>query len=584
MKKQSRKAKTASRHISSLWNEKTKYFFVFVLLALIPLQALTSIRWKSATVEEGVHLAAGAYYLKTGDFEKIPGYPPLIRMWISLPAWLSGVKIPDEKLSPDDMYPFEFGARFLYEYNDADSVLFKGRSMVVLLSLLLGFYVFRLTKDLFGWEAALISLLFYCFCPNILANSRITTLDLPLTAFFFITLFYYRRALRNDGKTGIILSGVFAFLTLSAKYSGILLFPVLCILNMALFFINRKQPGSIRPSLRSWKIFVFVLFFSVFMINLEYGFKGSFGNIKTYYESLPKNQHNIIETIIPESVSKVPVLFSFPLPVPREYLRGLDLTIYYDLKVIHPNWYLGKLYMNGEHWWHYYLTAMGLKLPPASLIMILSALFAGTYIFLKHPDKKEEVSILFTPCLIFFLFFSFICHSQLGLRLILPVFPFLFTACGFSTQYLLSKKRAGYFILPVLMGWYLFSSISIYPHYLSYFNEIAGGPVKGIEYFADSNLDWGQDIKGLKKYMNEKGIKEINLIYYGPNGIPETNYYGIKTAQKDRISDSPWAVSATWLYYADTEPFKSDIPFSLKSRIPDDRIGYSINVYLPKNH
>ena len=582
MKKKNLKIKAADQHRPSLWNQKTKYLLVFVILALIPVQALTSIRWKSATVEEGVHLAAGAYYLKTGDFEAIPGYPPLIRMWMSLPAWLSGVKIPDEKLSTEDMYPFDYGARFLYEFNDADSILFMGRFMVVALSLILGLYVFRLTKDFFGWEAGLFSLLFYVFCPNILAHSRLATLDLSLTAFFFITLFYYRRAVINSGWLNVFLSGTFAFLTINAKYTGLLLFPVLCILNIFLFLMNKKNKKPDSPARRSWNILLFVLCFSFFMINVEYGFRGSFGSIKTYRNSFPENQQNPTESIIPKSVSQIPILSSVPLPVPYGYLRGIDLTIYYDLKVNHPNWYLGKLYMDGEHWWHYYLTAIALKLPVASLIIISFALYMCFFIF-RHPGKMEMACFLFIPSSILFLFFAFICHSQLGLRLILPAFPFLFTACGFSTQYLLGKNRTGYLILSVLMIWYIFSSISIYPHYLSYFNEIAGGPIKGVEYFADSNLDWGQDIKGLKKYMKEKNIQEINLIYYGPNGPLETKYYGIKTAEMDRKPDLPWAISATWLYYADLEPFKSNVPFSLKKRKPDDRIGYSINIYWPES-
>lgn len=564
------------------WNEKTKYFLIVVLVALIPVQALTSIRWKSATFEEGVHLAAGAYYLETGNYDKIPGYPPLTRMWLSLPAWLSNAKIPDRELSPLDMYPFEFGARFLYEYNDADFLLFQGRSMVVILSMLLGFYVFRMTKDLFGWNASIIALVLYVFCPNILAHSRLATLDLPLTAFFFITLFYYRRALIRPDNSSMVLSGVFAFLTINAKYTGLILFPVLCSLTIAHFIIADQQHRDRHPLLRSWKIFAFVCFFSIFLVNLEYSFQGSFESIQTYHVSLPKNHQNRMETIIPETFSKLPVLSSIPLPIPHEYFRGLDMTIYYDLNVPHPNWYFGKRYSYGEHWWHYYITAMTLKLPVAFLITILIALIVGVTACVYDPGKIEVFLFLFIPIFIFFLYFSLVCHSQLGLRLILPIFPFLFAVSGFSTQYLLQQKRPGFFLLSFLMIWYIFSSVTIFPHYLSYFNEIAGGPDRGSDYFADSNLDWGQDLKGLKKYMTEKGIKQINLIYYGPNGTFETNYYDIKLPQKYEKSTFPWAISATWLYYAEDNFMKCSVPFSLTSRKPDDRIGYSINVYLPE--
>ena len=136
-------------------------------------------------------------------------------------------------------------------------------------------------------------------------------------------------------------------------------------------------------------------------------------------------------------------------------------------------------------------------------------------------------------------------------------------------------------ILAALTGWFILSSILIHPHYLSYFNELGGGPEKGIHYFADSNIDWGEDIKGLKAYMDMKGIPEINLMYYGPNGSPETRYYGIRQAPPERVDRSPWAISATWLYYADIDSIRKAIPFSLKTRRPDDTIGHSIYIYLP---
>ena len=76
-------------------------------------------------------------------------------------------------------------------------------------------------------------------------------------------------------------------------------------------------------------------------------------------------------------------------------------------------------------------------------------------------------------------------------------------------------------------------------------------------------------------------MPEINLMYYGPNGSPETRYYGIAQAPPERIARRPWAISATWLYYADIDAIREAIPFSLKTRQPDDTIGHSIYIYLP---
>jgi hypothetical protein len=50
----------------------------------------------------------------------------------------------------------------------------------------------------------------------------------------------------------------------------------------------------------------------------------------------------------------------------------------------------------------------------------------------------------------------------------------------------------------VLAAWYALGTLRVYPHFLSYFNELAGGPAGGVRYLSDSNLEWGQDVAGLR--------------------------------------------------------------------------------------
>lgn len=504
-----------------------------VLLASIPIQALFSIRQKSATFEEAVHLAAGAHYLKTWDMEACPGYPPLVRMWEALPLAVSGVQLPDAPLSPTEMYPFEYATNFLYELNDADFTLFLGRVMVVILSLLLGIYVYRFAKDLFGPSAALLSLFLCAFSPNLLAHARLATLDMALTAFLFITVFYFHRACRDGGWRNLLLAALFACLAVSTKYTAWLLFPVLLAWNI-----------------RKARLTLVMLIACVLAINLQYGFKGTFRQASEPYQS----------TMMKEGIP--------PLPLPDAYLRGLDLTIYFDRDYNHPNWYLGQLYMENEHWWHYYLTALALKVPLPMLALFLMTLLQAVLVARKEKGKL----LLFVPCAVFLLFFSLICNSQLGLRLLLPAFPFAFVATGFLAPYLFRKALPRRLLLTGLLGWYLAASLFIHPHYLSYFNVLAGGPARGIDYLADSNLDWGQDLKGLKAYMDDQGWKQVRMLYYGPDGTKEPAYYGIDAAPAN-AAHVPWAVSATWLYYPRYSFFKE--------REPDGRIGYSILVYDP---
>lgn len=54
-----------------------------------------------------------------------------------------------------------------------------------------------------------------------------------------------------------------------------------------------------------------------------------------------------------------------------------------------------------------------------------------------------------------------------------------------------------------------------HPDHLAFFNELVGGPDQRYHYLVDSNLDWGQDLKGLKEYLDERGIGRVKLSYFG---------------------------------------------------------------------
>ena len=80
------------------------------------------------------------------------------------------------------------------------------------------------------------------------------------------------------------------------------------------------------------------------------------------------------------------------------------------------------------------------------------------------------------------------------------------------------------FCLCAAAGWYVFSAVRIYPDYLAYFNELAGGPQNGYKYLDDSNLEWGQDLKRLAAY--QKQYPEMKVLYSWDYSNP--SYYGVQ--------------------------------------------------------
>ena len=56
-------------------------------------------------------------------------------------------------------------------------------------------------------------------------------------------------------------------------------------------------------------------------------------------------------------------------------------------------------------------------------------------------------------------------------------------------------------------------SIGTHPHYLAYFNQIARENEHA--FLGDSNLDWGQDLANLGRYVRDKKIEDLHLYYFG---------------------------------------------------------------------
>jgi hypothetical protein len=144
-------------------------------------------------------------------------------------------------------------------------------------------------------------------------------------------------------------------------------------------------------------------------------------------------------------------------------------------------------------------------------------------------------------------------------------------------------------LIAILMLWQVFSIASIYPHFLAYFNELTGGPDKGYIYVVDSNLDWGQELKRLNQWVNQKGIDKIYLDYFGgadPNYYLKDKYNGwwCERPSSELPKGSYLAVSATFLQNGRGKPVSN---FSqtkncykwLDDYQPVEKIGYSIFIF-----
>jgi hypothetical protein len=234
-------------------------------------------------------------------------------------------------------------------------------------------------------------------------------------------------------------------------------------------------------------------------------------------------------------------------------------------------------------WWYYFPVTMLLKTPLLTFAMLALALWDTV----RGKRWAAEAPVLTFPVVYVLLALS--SPLNIGYRYLLPIIPFLLLYGGkvagltwIRPSWLRTK------LLPLFLTIYAGVSLWLHPHYLAYFNVLAGGPSGGHRYLVDSNLDWGQDLKLLSEYLDEQGLDNVWLGYFGS---ADPSYYGIgfrhlfppgssRTAEDFApISPAPgwYAISATALQ----GPFsvEADVLDWFRRHDPVAKIGYSIFVY-----
>lgn len=507
-----------------------------VCLAAFLVKAVTSLTLESATWDETTYFGLGKYILQYHRWDA-PGailHPPLSYYIHDLPLLFYST---DESVLTN--YPSrtdpEFATSSIFRgqallaspANQGDRLLILSRLMMVLTGVLLGWFVYLWSYSLYGKWGAMLAIMLYSFSPNILANACLITPDITFATFSFITLYYFWRLLKENRIRDAVLGGICFGLALLSKHTALLLFPI-CFLLATVWWTKQK---TLKP--------LFCLIFIV--IGIVILFLGYGMDLQPYFDGISYQ--------VASSES-------------------------------HQAFLMGKYSNTG--WWYYYLMVFLVKTPIATMVFLILAFF----LFLRQVRTGAWIDEMFLlmPAAIIFCFFS-LSHGAVGMRYILPVYPFLFVFAGRSVQTFLSNKwLAGLSV--AMAGWYIGASCYIHPYYLAYFNELAGGPDNGYKFLVDCNLDWGQDLKGLATYMQEHGITRINLSYFGTdsparyginyNWLPSCILVNPEPQQK--LPTSGWfAISATnlqGLYFTDQNLFAR-----FKELKPVAKIGYSIFIY-----
>lgn len=527
--------------------------------------------WRESNIgDEPVELAAGYSYLKTGDFRMNPEHPPLAKMLAALPLLALHPALPLDSPFWTRGDEYGFGVRFFQQNSGSlDTILFAARLTSILLTVCLGLAIAIWTRAAFGPGAALLALTLYAFDPTVGAHGHYVKNDLPVTLFGFLAAIAWGAFLIRPGTRRLALAGVALGLAVATKFSALFLLPVLAILYAIRWWQGQKGL-SLRHGLGSVLAAALLAGGVVFLLYgaLAWSHGVRLGGIdaRACRDLLDRDPARAMARLVSRGVLRV-----------HPFLEGLIVLVDHNT-IGHPAYLLGKHGTTG--WWYYFPVAFAVKTPAATLALLAVAIL----LLLRRLWNTRLRAAPFpwfvaaVPAAVFGAF-SMASHLNMGIRHLLPIWPFVFILGAAALARMRFRYRPA--ILALLVAALAAESLSIGPHYLAFFNVLAGGPAHGPAILADSNIDWGQDAKNLAAWLHARGISQVCLDYFGTADIGRLGVRGPslpatwETGRRASL-DCVAAISTNILYDAFSDPRQHAW---LRALHPTARIGYSIYVY-----
>jgi hypothetical protein len=539
--------------------------------------------------------------------------------------------------------------------NDSDDLLFWGRMPILLLGTVIGVFVFVWARNLFGLTGAVLPTALFCFEPNFIAHSGLVTTDIGVTLFMFGALYFLWRAFRCFRLPNLIATSIFVGLALASKFSAVLLVPMFLLLGLVKIVTSAPWAVSWRPGRpfirRSEKAIAVLGFFgctAVISYTVVWGMydfrfcpvndanraarhEASVSDelppdFKATFPQHPPGYFPTESSIKRLAATKQLVRNGNANPSPAEISSATaagqlgpvgKLLLFMNQHRLLPDAYLygatdvasglvqTNAFLRGQYsstgFRTFFLWTFLLKTPVVTMVLIIAALIL---VLRNWRESQAWAPFILIPIAVY-CGFALASNISLGHRHLLPIYPFLFVMCGALTaRWEQWRPKVRFLTATIALGLVAISSsfvfrplCMVYPHYLAYFNELAGGPPNGYKSLVDSNLDWGQDLKGLKTGLAEAGIEETAPLYLSYFGTADPRYYGIRhinlpggyvfapqVKTLDLRTPCYLAISATNLQGVYFGPEFRD-PYSelLKDAKLVTTIGYSIFVYsVPK--
>jgi 4-amino-4-deoxy-L-arabinose transferase-like glycosyltransferase len=489
---------------------------VVFLLLVLEFQLLYSVKHESLTFDEGDHIFAGFMSLKHHDLGLNPEHPPLVKMIAAIPLLRMNLHEPQlqNRYFKTESY---LGGRDLIFQNDHETVIFRARMAASFFALLVALLAFLTAREMFSTGAGFIALVLIVFEPNFLAHGALVTTDTGAAASLLASIYAFYRYVKSPSWGRVVVLGLAAGLFFIVKHSAVLLPPMLFLLAIT-ELLRRRHPGDetrLHHAARLAGAIVVAGVIAVAVMWVCYGFRYSArpagSQLNPPLESTLGNLHS--------TEAKAITLMARWKLLPESWLYGLA-----DVRSVAntwPSYMFGKIYAHGV--WFYFPVAFVIKGTLTTLIflpLIVYAVATG-----KLRGWREILFLSLPPA--FYFCISMTSSLNIGVRHILLVFIFVLVLAGGAAWSLIRNDRRWTWPIAALVLFHVVSSFRAFPtSYIPYANEFWGGSANIHKYLTDSTTDWGQQLKAVKRYVDERGIKECWFAYTAEPLIP-FHAYGI---------------------------------------------------------
>jgi len=489
------------------------------IVAILLIVNATCLAWgaytHSPTFDEMAYLPAGLSHWYFGRFELAPVSPPLVRLVAAAPVALSSPRNDWRRYDPsptsrsEHMVGQDFananGKRTLWFFTLA-------RWACIPFSILGGWVSYSWARKLYGDPAGLLALVLWCFSPGLLAHGQLMTPDMGTTSLGVAAGYCFWRWTKRPSWPRAFWAGISlgaAELAKSTLLIFFLLWPALWIVQK----LCAKERRSCRAYLGEASQLAATLVCAVYLMNLGYLFNGSFQPLREYRFVSRTLGGEAAELSGEGNRFAGSWMGRIPVPLPSNYLLGLD----FQKQQLENADGRQKSYLRGQWqdrgWWYYYLYALLIKAPLGIWVLVVAAIIARCRF--GPVDWHDELSILL-PLGSILLLVSLQTGFNHHLRYVLPMAPFAFIWTSKAAQSFGVTRRMLAVSVCVGASWFVSSSLFIFPHSLSYFNELTGGPRGGHAHLIDSNIDWGQDLLYLNDWLERHPTaKPVKIAFFG---------------------------------------------------------------------